>query len=132
MFYTCKEEMTSLLATGRGMDKASLRTDGIPQDSAGRGFFFLFSFQTFTPYREFSQRNRMEPSPPIPLGDPPVNYPEGIMGKVGIKTPKATGAFSRCVLTLLEVLAHWFFWGQFPAFKNTNPAKIKSNQERVD
>lgn len=91
MFYTCKEEVTSLLATVRGIDKASPGTDGIPQDCAGRGFF-LQNRAEVTPSFHLNVhrapgKNSTEPSPPTPLGVPP--FPIGNKGKRGGKSPKS-------------------------------------------
>lgn len=134
MFYTCKEEMTSLLAAVRGMEKTSPGMDGIPQNSAGRGFVWFFlgflSFKTelkwhLHPFQGIFTEHQAGTawSPQLPF---PANSPEGIRAKVGEKKPQKP----QCPLA--DVF--WLFWqgllpdflgSLFAAFKNTNPAKPK-------
>lgn len=134
MFYTCKEEMTSLLAAVRGMEKTSPGMDGIPQNSAGRGFVWFFWVfypskqswnDTFTPSREFSQSTRQEQHGA--LSSHSLLIPQRESGqKWGEKKPQKP----QCPLA--DVF--WLFWqgllpdflgSLFAAFKNTNPAKPK-------
>ena len=66
MFYTYKEEVTSLLAIVRGVDKSSPGTDSKPVRHTVLGEAFLFKTElkvTPSPHnREHSQSTRQEPA----------------------------------------------------------------------
>lgn len=81
MFYTYKEEATSLLAIVRGVDKSSPGTGSKPVRHAVLGEAFLFKTElTVTPSppdKEHSQSTRQEPiqslGPPFSWEFNPVN-----------------------------------------------------------
>lgn len=81
MFYTCKEEVTCLLAE-EWTEPGQARMES-HKTLLGEGFFLQ------NLYREFSQSTRQEQDGALTshsLGSSPANYPKGIRGKVGGNT----------------------------------------------